>query len=257
MLDVRGLTKKYRNRAVVDHVTFTVPPGQVTGYLGPNGSGKSTTVKMLTGLVEPSTGQILLDGVDVRRDFIGFKRRLGYVPEEAHVYPALSGMEYLQLMGRLRELPEHVVNEKATDLLKLFSLHLHRHSPLASYSKGMKQRVLISAALLHDPDILIFDEPLSGLDVSSALLFKHLVTELASRGKIILYISHVLEVVERICAKVIIIYKGQIKAEDSVEHLRGLMHLPSLEEIFTQLVQHEDMESVARDIVEAISRGAA
>lgn len=133
-------------------------------------------------------------------------------------------------------------------------LYLHRHAPLASYSKGMKQRVLISAALLHDPDILIFDEPLSGLDVSSALLFKHLVAELSARGKIILYISHVLEVVERICEKIIIIYKGQIKAEDSVEHLRDLMHLPSLEEIFTQLVQHEDMEVVAKDIAQAIGR---
>jgi len=253
-LEVKKLTKRYRRVPVVNEVSFSVKAGEVTGYLGPNGSGKSTTVKMLTGLVEPTTGQILLDGVDVRRDVIGFKRRLGYVPEEAHVYPALSGMEYLQLMGRLRELPERVVNEKAGDLLKLFSLHLHRHAPLASYSKGMKQRVLISAALLHDPDILIFDEPLSGLDVSSALLFKHLVAELASRGKIILYISHVLEVVERICAKVIIIYKGEIKAEDSVDRLRDLMHLPSLEEIFTQLVQHEDMEAVARDIAHAISQ---
>src|SRR5262249_11483579 len=154
----------------------------------------------------PSAGHILLDGIDIRRDLIGFKRRLGYVPEEAHVYPALSGMEDLQLMCRLRELPEHVAPERATDLLKLFSLHLHRHAPLAAYSKAMKQRVLIAAALLHDPEILIFDEPLSGLDISSALLFKHLVAKLASRGKIILYISHVLEVVERICAKVIVIY---------------------------------------------------
>ena len=253
-LEVQGLTKRYRRVPVVNEVSFNVNAGEITGYLGPNGSGKSTTVKMLAGLVEPSSGQILLDGFDVRRDWIGFKRRLGYVPEEAHVYPALSGMEYLQLMGRLRELPERVVNEKATDLLKLFSLYLHLHAPLASYSKGMKQRVLISAALLHDPDVLIFDEPLSGLDVSSSLLFKHLVAELAARGKIVLYISHVLEVVERICAKVIIIYKGQIKAEDSVGRLRDLMHLPSLEEIFTQLVQHEDMEAVARDIAGAISR---
>jgi len=253
-LEVRKLTKRYRRVPVVNEVSFSIHSGEVTGYLGPNGSGKSTTVKMLAGLVEPTKGQILLDGIDVRRNLIGFKRLLGYVPEEAHVYPALSGMEYLQLMGRLRELPEHVVNEKATDLLKLFSLYVHRHAPLASYSKGMKQRVLISAALLHDPDILIFDEPLSGLDVSSALLFKHLVAELASRDKIILYISHVLEVVERICARVIIIYKGQIKAEDSVERLRDLMHVPSLEEIFTQLVQHEDMEAVAKDIAEAISQ---
>src|SRR5712691_3443565 len=152
------------------------------------------------------------------------------------------------------KMPEAAVNEKATDLLKLFSLYLHRHATLASYSKGMKQRVLISAALLHDPEILIFDEPLSGLDVSSSLLFKHLVAELASRGKIILYISHVLEVVERICVKVIIIYKGQIKAEDSVGRLRDLMHQPSLEEIFTQLVQHEDMEVVAREIAAVISQ---
>ena len=256
-LEVRNLTKRYRRIPVVDRVSFSVQSGEVAGYLGPNGSGKSTTVKMLMGLVEPASGEILLDGVDVRRDFIGFKRRLGYVPEEAHVYPALTGMEYLQLMGRLREMPEAAVNEKATDLLKLFSLYLNRHAPLASYSKGMKQRVLISAALLHDPDILVFDEPLSGLDVSSALLFKHLVAELASRGKVILYISHVLEVVERICAKVIVICKGQIQAEDSVGRLRELMHVPSLEEIFTQLVQHEDMEAVAKDIAEAISRGAA
>jgi len=253
-LEVQRLTKRYRRVPVVNEASFNVNAGEITGYLGPNGSGKSTTVKMLAGLVEPSSGEIHLDGCDIRRDLIGFKRRLGYVPEEAHVYPALSGMEYLQLMGRLRDLPERLVNQRATDLLKLFSLYLHRHAPLASYSKGMKQRVLISAALLHDPDILIFDEPLSGLDVSSSLLFKHLVAELAARGKIILYISHVLEVVERICAKVIIIYKGQIKAEDSVGRLRDLMHLPSLEEIFTQLVQHEDMEAVARDIAGAISR---
>ena len=255
-LEVRRLTKRYRRVPVVNEVSFSVESGEITGYLGPNGSGKSTTVKMLMGLVKPTSGEILLNGVDVRRDFIAFKRRLGYVPEEAHVYPALTGMEYLQLMGRLREMPEAAVNEKATDLLKLLSLYLHRHAPLASYSKGMKQRVLISAALLQDPDILIFDEPLSGLDVSSALLFKHLVAELSSRGKIILYISHVLEVVERICAKVVIIYQGQIKAEDSVGRLRDLMHVPSLEEIFTQLVQHEDMEVIARDIAEVMGRTA-
>jgi len=256
LLEVRGLTKRYRGLAVVDRVNFSVRSGEITGYLGPNGSGKSTTVKMLTGLVEPSDGQILFDGINVRRDPIGFKRRIGYVPEEALVYPSMTGLEYLQLMGRLREMPENVINEKASDLLKLFDLYPRKHSPLAAYSKGMRQRILISAALLHDPDILIFDEPLSGLDVSSALLFKHLITELSARGKIILYISHVLEVVERVCAKVIIIYKGKIMAEDKVGSLRDLMDLPSLEEIFTQLVQQEDMEIVAKDIVQAIQRPA-
>lgn len=253
-LEVRNLTKEYRRIAVVDSVSFSVKAGEVTGYLGPNGSGKSTTVKILTGLVDPTAGQILIDGHDVRRDFIAFKEKLGYVPEEAHVYPSLTGLEYLQLMGRLRGLPESEINAKAADLLSLFSLFPRRHSPLASYSKGMKQRVLISAALLHDPDILIFDEPLSGLDVSSALLFKYLIAELASKGKIILYISHVLEVVEKVCSKVIIIYKGKIKAEDSVGALRKLMQLPSLDEIFAQLVQQENMEDVARDIAAAIGR---
>jgi ABC-2 type transport system ATP-binding protein len=251
-LQVRNLTKRYRGVNVVDHVDFTISSGQVTGYLGPNGSGKSTTVKMLTGLVEPTQGEILYDGVDIRRGLNAFKHRLGYVPEEAHVYPSLTALEYLQLIGRLRGIPERVLNHRANDLLSLFSLQLRKHSPLASYSKGMRQRVLISGALLHDPDVLIFDEPLSGLDVASVLLFKHLVAELASRNKIILYISHVLEVVEKVCAKVIIIYRGKVMAEDEVGRLRCLMHLPSLEEIFTQLVQQENMQDVARDIADAI-----
>jgi ABC-2 type transport system ATP-binding protein len=254
-LEVLNLTKRYRGLDVVDHVNFTLSGGQVTGYLGPNGSGKSTTVKMLTGLIDPSSGSILFDGVDVRRNLDAFKGRLGYVPEEAHVYPSLTALEYLQLVGRLRGMPERLLNSRAGDLLNLFSLHLRRHSPLAAYSKGMRQRVLISAALLHDPEVLIFDEPLSGLDVSSILLFKSLVSELGSRGKIILYISHVLEVVERICDKVIIIYKGKIMAEERVSALQGMMNLPSLEAVFTQLVEQQDMERTARDIADAIKAG--
>ena len=254
-LEVLNLTKRYRGLDVVDHVNFTISGGQVTGYLGPNGSGKSTTVKMLTGLIEPSSGSILFNGVDVRKNLDAFKGKLGYVPEEAHVYPSLTAMEYLQLVGRLRGMPERLLNSRAGDLLNLFSLHLRRHSPLAAYSKGMRQRVLISAALLHDPEVLIFDEPLSGLDVSSILLFKSLVSELGSRGKIILYISHVLEVVERICDKVIIIYKGKIMAEERVSALQGMMNLPSLEAVFTQLVEQQDMERTARDIADAIKAG--
>jgi ABC-2 type transport system ATP-binding protein len=254
-LEVRSLTKRYRGLNVVDNVSFTLSGGEITGYLGPNGSGKSTTVKMLTGLIEPTSGTILYDGVDVRRDFDAFKQTLGYIPEEAHVYPSLTATEYLQLVGRLRGMPEPLLNRRAGDLLKLFGLHLRRHSPLAAYSKGMRQRVLISAALLHDPDVLIFDEPLSGLDVASILLFKSLVSELASRGKIIFYISHVLEVVERVCAKAIIIYKGKIMAEEGISRLRDVMNLPSLEAVFTQLVGQQDMEKTARDIADAIHVG--
>lgn len=249
MLEIRGLTKYFRNIPVVDDVSFAVRPGEVTGYLGPNGSGKSTTVKMITALLEPTAGKVLLDGRNIRDDLTAFKRRLGYVPEEAILYSYLTGLEYLQLIGRLRSLPEAVVDRKANDLLELFSLQPHRHAPISAYSKGMKQRVLIAAALLHDPDVLILDEPLSGIDVTSAQLFKHLLGELARQGKMILYISHVLEVVEKVCARVIIIYRGRIMAADSVERLRDLMDLPSLEEIFSQLIEQRDLEAVARDIV--------
>jgi ABC-2 type transport system ATP-binding protein len=248
-LEVRELTKYYRHTAVVNKVSFTVAPGEVTGYLGPNGSGKSTTVKMITALLEPSAGTVFYDGVDVRRDLLGFRRRLGYVPEEAILYPYMTGLEYLQLIGRLRSLPERVVDAKANDLLELFSLHPHRHATIATYSKGMKQRVLIASALLHDPDLLILDEPLSGMDVTSAELFKHLLGELARRGKTILYISHVLEVVEKVCAKVVIIFRGKIIACDSVERLRDLMNLPSLIDIFSQVTKQKDLRSMARDIV--------
>jgi ABC-2 type transport system ATP-binding protein len=252
MLEIRGLTKYYRNIPVVNDVSFSIRPGEVTGYLGPNGSGKSTTVKIVTALIEPSRGNVLLDGRNIREDLIGFRRRLGYVPEDAILYTYLTGLEYLQLIGRLRGMRLDVVDRRANDLLELFSLHPHRHAPIANYSKGMKQRVLISAALMHDPDVLILDEPLSGIDVSSAQLFKYLLTELARQGKMILYISHVLEVVERVCARVVIIYRGKIMADDSVENLRKLANAPSLEEIFTQLVEQRDLEAVARDSVCAI-----
>ncbi len=255
MLDVRGLTKKYRNRAVVDHVTFTVPPGQVTGYLGPNGSGKSTTVKMLAGLLQPTSGQILWNGADIRHDLVAFKRQLGYVPEEAFVYPHLSGLEYLQLIGRLRQLPERLVDRKANELLRLLWLEEHRYSPISAYSKGMKQRVLLAGALLHDPDLLILDEPLSGLDITSAMLLHELIAELARAGKTILYISHVLEVTEKVCSRVIMLYQGKVVADDEVGRLRDLMHLPSLEEIFRQLARQEDVGSAAREIA-AVMREA-
>lgn len=252
MLEIQHLTKYYRNTAVVNDVSFNVLPGEVTGYLGPNGSGKSTTVKIITGLLEPSAGLVLLDGRNVREDPMGFRQKLGYVPEEAILYSYLTGLEYLQLIGRLRGLPPGEVDRRANDLLELFSLASYRHGAIATYSKGMKQRVLISAALLHDPDILILDEPLSGIDVTSAQLFKHLLNELARKGKTILYISHVLEVVEKVCARVVIIYRGRIMAADSVERLRDLMNVPSLEEIFAQLVEERDLKAVARDIVSAI-----
>lgn len=253
MLEVRDLTKRFRGPTVVDHVSFTARPGEITGYLGPNGSGKSTTVKMMTGLLHPTEGQILFNGRNIRDDSTGFKQHLGYVPEEPNLYGYLTGLEYLQLAGGLRGLPEDRVHQKANELLELFSLRDARWVPISAYSKGMKQRVLIAAALLHDPGVLIFDEAQSGLDIANSLLFRHLLRALAARGKVILYISHVLELVEKICEHIVVIYRGRIVADDSVNRLRDLMHLPNLEEIFTQLVEQHDMETRAQEIASVIT----
>ena len=252
MLEVRGLTKRYNRVPVVDDVSFRIDPGEICGYLGPNGSGKTTTVRMLTGLLDPSDGAIFFNGQDIRSNLIGYRKRLGYVPEEPHLYPYLSGKEYLELVGRLRSIPERLLATKSEGLLSLFGLGAYRYAPISSYSKGMKQKILVCAALLHDPEVLIFDEPLSGLDVTSVLVFQDVIKQLAAEGKIILYTSHILELTEKLCSRVMILHRGRVVANDKVEHLRDLMKLPSLEEIFRELVVEEDTERVAKNIVEVM-----
>ena len=196
---------------------------------------------MLAGLLPASSGQILWNGADIRHDLIGFKRILGYVPEEAYVYPHLTGMEQLELIGRLRQLPEAHVQRKAAELLRLLWLHEHRYTPISSYSKGMKQRVLIAGALLHDPELhhlrRAAQRPRHRLRHAAARADRRT----ARHGKTILYISHVLEVTEKVCSRVIMLYQGKIVANDEVGRLRDLMHLPSLEQIFRQLAQQEDV----------------
>lgn len=256
MLELKGITKKFSGFTVVKDVSFSVEPGEILGYLGPNGAGKTTTIKMLAGLLEPTRGEILFEGRDVRPNMLGFKSRLGYVPEQSEIYPHLSAFDYLRMVGRLRGLDEGTIRERVLAFLRVFDLDQDKHAAIASYSKGMRQKVLISAALLHDPDILLLDEPLSGLDVTTALVIHDLIRRLAAEKKIIIYSSHVLEVTEKICTKVIILHKGEIVANDSVENLRHLMHLPSLADIFSQLVLHEDTDAVAGRLVKAM-KGAA
>ena len=255
MLELENISKSYRGIPAISDVTFRINAGEVVGYLGANGSGKSTTVKIITGLLQPNEGRVLFQGKNIRHDLASFRGMLGYVPEEAHLYTYLSAIEYLQLVGRLRGLRERLIQTKANRLLQLLGLESWRHSPISMYSKGMKQRVLIAAALMHDPPLLIFDEPLSGLDVLSSRLFKDLLLELTAAGKAVLYISHVLEVVEQICTRVVVIAKGKILADASPSELTGLMHLKNLESVFAQLVQQEDTKSVARELVDAIKVG--
>ncbi len=252
MLEARNLVKRYSRIPAVDGVSFSIRPGEILGYVGPNGAGKSTTVKMLIGLIEPSEGAIFFRGCDVREDWPAFQRQMGYVPEEPHLYPHLTGREYLQLTGRLRGLPRRTLEPRMDAMLRLFSLWEDRYSPLSSYSKGMRQKILLSAALLHDPALLILDEPFSGLDVNAAMVLRALLWTLAEEGKMILYSSHVLEVVEKVCSTVLILRKGKVVAHDAVERLRGLMAQPSLEGVFAQLTGQEDPGSIAAGIVSAM-----
>lgn len=252
MLEARGLVKRFGGVRAVDDVSFGVRPSEVLGYLGPNGSGKTTTVNLLVGLIQPTRGQVLFGGHDIWDDIVAYRRRVGYVPEEPNLYPYLTGREYLELVGRLRGLPPGDLTRRITSLLRLFALEPDSHSPLSSYSKGMRQKVLISAALLHNPDLLVFDEPMSGLDAASAVVFRHLIKSLAQAGKMILYSSHELETVERVADRVVVLHHGKMVAHDSVDRLRELMQLASLEEIFSELVFTEDPQAVAGRIVDTV-----
>ncbi len=252
-LVVRSLTKSYSSVPAVDNISFSIEPGQVLGYLGPNGSGKSTTVKVITGLLQPTSGEVLANGVNIRQILTEHKRALGYVPEEANLYPFLSGLEYLELTGRLRGLSRDTITKRAGAMLHLFALHPHRHVLISAYSKGMRQRILLISALMHNPDLIVFDEPLSGLDVTSALIFRQLVGTLSREGKSIFYCSHVLEVVEKLCSHVMILHKGKQLACGSVEDLKRFQAMPSLEAAFSSLVQEVDADECAGAIVDTIT----
>ena len=251
-LELRNVTKRFSGIAAVDDVSFSARAGEITGYLGPNGSGKSTTMKMITGLIEATSGNIFFDGRPIHSDLLGFKQRMGYVPEEPYLYSHLSGLEYLTMVGQLRDLPAKPTADRIDGLLRLLSLHADRHMPISAYSKGMRQKVLLSAALLHNPDLLLLDEPFSGLDVGTGLVLRSVIQELAARGKVALFSSHELETVERVSSHVVILHRGKVVADDSIERLRTLMAVPTLEGIFRQLAVEQDTAAISREIADLI-----
>ena len=254
MLELRNVSKRFAASLVVDNVSFRARRGEVTGYLGPNGSGKSTTMKMIVGLIDTTAGEICFEGNPIQRDPVAWKQRLGYVPEEPHLYGHLSGLEYLGMVGQLRDLPARATADRIDGLLRLLALHDDRHVPLSAYSKGMRQKVLLAAALLHNPELLLLDEPFSGLDVGTALVLRSLILELAGRGRAVLFSSHELETVERVSSHVVILHRGKVVADDSIERLRSLMALPTLEAIFAQLAVEQDTAAVSREIADLIAR---
>lgn len=249
---VDGLTKRYGAHIGIQNVSFTVGAGEVLGLLGPNGSGKSTTVKILTGLLKPTAGRVVLDGRDVSGDVTAYKARVGYVPEEPHLYSYLTGPEYLQLVGRLRGVRDDALDSKIERFLRLLGIFDDRYQTLSSFSKGMRQKVLIAAAVLHDPPVVVLDEPFSGLDVSAARVLKAFVRALADDGKMVVFSSHVLEVVEQVCSRVLILKNGRVVGHDSVVNLRSILQLPSLDAVFAMLTAEEDVAARSREMVAAM-----
>jgi len=249
MLEARGLTKRYGGFLALDRVDFQVRRGEILGYLGPNGSGKSTTVNTVVGLIDPSGGSLWMDGAPISDDPIGYKRRIGYVPEEPHLYTHLTAIEYLMLVGRLRGLSERTLAEKIPALLTLLLLWDSRYATMAAYSKGMRQRVLFAAALMHNPDLLVLDEPFSGLDVTASLLFRTLLRMFAAGDRMVLFSTHRFDMVEKLCSRVVILSRGRVAAEHDMEQFRS-QQSRSLEEVFVQTTGQDDFTPVARQILD-------
>jgi ABC-2 type transport system ATP-binding protein len=252
VLEARDLTKRYSSGAAVRNISFSIHAGEILGCLGPNGAGKSTTVKMVTGLLEPSRGEVLYRGVGIGRQLSEYKRRLGYVPEQPDLYQFLTGWEYLDLVATLRGIARSRFQEKASALLHGLSLYSNRDLLIGSYSKGMRQRIVLIAALLHDPEVLVLDEPFSGLDVSSALVVRRVIELLAAEGKAVFFSSPVLEVVEKLCSHLVLLKRGEVAASGSIEQIRADFADAGLEESFMQLTEQTDADRAARDIVAAV-----
>ena len=252
MLEVQQLTKRYAGLVAIQDLTFEVRPGEVLGLLGPNGSGKSTTVKILTTLLKPTSGEVRLDGRSILDDIQAYKASVGYVPEEPNLYSYLTGPEYLRLVGDLRSVPRAALDDKIDRFLHLLGIYDDRYQALSSYSKGMRQKILIAAAVLHNPRLVILDEAFSGLDVTAARVLKSFVRALADAGKIVVFSSHVLEVVEQVCSRVVILKDGRIVGHDSVANLRTTLRLPSLDAVFAALTAADDCEERSLALIETM-----
>jgi ABC-2 type transport system ATP-binding protein len=242
----------YDRAEVLHDVSFTLDKGQIVGLLGPNGAGKTTTIKIIAGILAPAAGSVSVCGFPVPEQAVGVKQRIGYVPEAAALFESLTGQEFLELSGRLHDVDEETLQARVRSLLETFDLSSDRVSRLDTYSKGMRQKILIAAALLHNPDLVLLDEPLSGLDVNASIMIKDLLAALASDGKTILYSSHVLDVVEKVCDRVLIIHEGSLIADGRLEDLKASTRQSTLEDVFRNLTKSESVDPGVSRIVAAL-----
>jgi ABC-2 type transport system ATP-binding protein len=254
MIETTNLTKWYGEKAALEGLSIRIEPGSIFGFLGPNGAGKSTTVKILTGLLRPTRGSAAVAGFDVIEQPLEVKKRIGYVPETGALYESLSPAEYLEMVACLHHLEPRVAQTRMDELLDLFGILSAKHQRMTEFSKGMKQKVLISAALLHKPEVLFLDEPLNGLDANAAMIFKELLKKLAAQGKTILFCSHILEVVERICGRILIINEGRRIIEGTVQEICGSVSTATLEQAFGQLTGSRDAGQITTEFLAALEK---
>ncbi|MCU0750959.1 MAG: ABC transporter ATP-binding protein [Akkermansiaceae bacterium] len=249
MISLHALSKNFGAQVAVDRLTLEIPAGQIVGLLGPNGAGKSTTLKMLTGMLAPSSGTATICGHDLLNEGMEVKRKVGFVPDSGAVFESLTGLEYLEMIAALYGIPAEPARERIQQFLAFFDLGFDvlTDKLLGAYSKGMRRKVVITAALLHNPQVVFFDEPLDGLDANAAVGFKALIQTLAREGKAIVYSSHVLDVVERVCDRVIIIDKGRVQVDGSPEELLRENQAGTLEQLFTRLTGGGDLQQRAED----------
>lgn len=253
-IELENLKMQYKSddKWVLKGVNLNVSPGQVVGYIGPNGAGKSTTVKIILGMVTNYSGSVRIFGEDIRSNPIEYKSRIGYVPEIANLYDSLTGYEYLNFVGQLYNLSDKSINNKAEELFKLFGIEDALYSRIASYSKGMKQKLMIIASMIHNPEILFLDEPITGLDANAVMVFKSLLKKLSEKGKTVFYSSHIMEVVEKISDRIIILNDGIVVADGHFEELKASGHQESLQDIFNQLTGFHEHDSIAEAMVNVI-----
>jgi len=249
MITLQRLTKRFGAQTAVDSLSLEIPAGQIVGFLGPNGAGKTTTLKMLTGMIEPSGGTATICGFDLRQQTLEVKRHVGFVPESGAVFESLSGLEYLEMVAALYDIPQEAAFARIKQFIAFFDLSFETLTDklLGAYSKGMRRKVVITAALLHNPPVVFFDEPLDGLDANAAVGFKALIQTLAREGKTVVYSSHILDVVERVCSRVIIIDKGKLVLDGKPDELVAASGAGTLEKLFTQLTGGAEMEQRAED----------
>lgn len=254
VIRITGLNKYYGTKQVLNQIDLSIYPGQVIGYIGPNGAGKSTTVKILCGLIFDFEGEVLVNGVNIQQDPVAVKKMIGYVPELAELYEVLTPIEFLELMAGLYQLDPAVSGPRMEKMLQAFGLGPNMHSRMDTFSKGMRQKVLLIAGLLHDPSIIILDEPLSGLDANSVIIVKELISRLAKEGKTIFYCSHMMDVVEKVSDRIVLINQGSILADGSFETLQKQMGAGSLERIFSQLTATDNLIDTASELMGAFRK---